>query len=400
MTNTNGIYESMLNLPSLRVDEVELSEHKVLISCHTSSGSGLCPVCSHATTKVNQHTVHLIRDVNLAGREVMLQLRVKQYECVDCRRYFTETPPFADLGKSYTHRLAKSMFDLSRQHSYTSAGEILNIHPKTVERAVLAYCKKAVEAELPVRYRQVRRLGIDELSNKKGKQDFICVLTNLDTGEHLDLLEDRNKSTLIAHFEGLGSAFCSQISDVSCDMWGPYIQVAQRCFPQANIVIDRFHATQAINKCLDALRKILRQGQPSQQAYKPLKWILYKRYHALSDTQLDSLEEGFRASPQLKEVYWLREQFHHILENSGTHHIAKEALNKWVDKVENTQKEVFEPFIKTLKSKGDYILNYVRDYLSNAVTEGLNNLIRQIKRASWGMPNFENLRLRVLAFNL
>lgn len=53
-----------------------------------------------------------------------------------------------------------------------------------------------------------------------------------------------------------------------------------------------------------------------------------------------------------------------------------------MDKAQIDQKDVFEP----------YILNYV--------TEGLNNLIRQIIRAHWGMPKFENLRLRALAFNL
>ncbi len=398
MVNSTALYETLLNLPTLQVDSVELSERKILVHCHTNSGSEICPVCKCKTSKINQYTTHLIRDLNLADREVSLQLKVKQYECEDCGRYFTETPSFADLGKSYTHRLAKFIFDLSCQQCYTRVGAILNIHAKTVERIVLTYCKQVID--LSARYRKVRRLGIDELSNKKGKKDFICVLTNLDTGEHLDLLPDRKKSTLIAHFEALGSQFCSQLSDVSCDMWRPYIQVIQQYFPQANIIIDRFHTTQAINECVDKLRKTLRKKEPKQEAYKPLKWILYKQYHTLNDTQLDYLEEGFQASAQLKEVYWLREQFHHILDNSTTLQVANKNLDKWIDKVELCQKDVFQPFLKTLKSKKEYILNYVKDHLSNAATEGLNNLIRQIKRASWGMPKFENLRLRVLAFNL
>ncbi|TAG77528.1 MAG: ISL3 family transposase, partial [Cytophagales bacterium] len=47
-----------------------------------------------------------------------------------------------------------------------------------------------------------------------------------------------------------------------------------------------------------------------------------------------------------------------------------------------------------------YIANYVKDRLSNAVTEGLNNIIRVVKRFSFGMPSFKNLRLRSLAFFL
>lgn len=339
----------------------------------------------------------MIRDLDLAGRQVTLKVKARQYSCTDCGRYFTEKLSFSDLGKSYTHRLAKFIFELSCQQCYTRTGAILNIHSKTVERVVLGYCEKVIG--LDSRYKGVRRLGIDELSNKKGKKDFICVLTNLDTGEHLDLLPDRKKATLIAHFKKIGSPFCSQLTDVSCDMWAPYIQAAQECFPQANLVIDRFHTTQAINECLDTLRKTLRAESPGQQAYKPLKWILYKQYHTLSDAQIDILEEAFEVSPQLKEAYWLRESFHHILDNPTTFELAGKALDEWCTKVAQSQKEVFKPFIKTLNHKRDYILNYVRDHISNAVTEGLNNLIRQVKRASWGMPKFQHLRLRVLAFN-
>jgi transposase len=62
-------------------------------------------------------------------------------------------------------------------------------------------------------------------------------------------------------------------------------------------------------------------------------------------------------------------------------------------------KGVFEPFIKTLKSTKTYIANYVKDFLSNAVTEGLNNLIRNVRRATFGMTNFEHLRWRTLAIS-
>ncbi|WP_084761756.1 transposase [Spirosoma spitsbergense] len=41
--------------------------------------------------------------------------------------------------------------------------------------------------------------------------------------------------------------------------------------------------------------------------------------------------------------------------------------------------------------------NYGHEQLTNAVTEGLNNVIRYVKRISYGLPNFAHLRLRVLA---
>ena len=38
------------------------------------------------------------------------------------------------------------------------------------------------------------------------------------------------------------------------DMWSPYKAVAETVFPNAKIVVDKFHLVTAINKALDKLR--------------------------------------------------------------------------------------------------------------------------------------------------
>ncbi len=80
---------------------------------------------------------------------------------------------------------------------------------KTVERLYYEQAEQAIN--LPERYAKVRKLGIDELSLHKGKGNYCCVLTDLDRGAQLDILADRKKETLVAHFQGLGLAFCQQI---------------------------------------------------------------------------------------------------------------------------------------------------------------------------------------------
>ena len=57
---------------------------------------------------------------------------------------------------------------------------------KTVER--LYYERAEQIIELPERYAQVRQLGIDELSLRKGKGEYCCVLTDLERGRQLDIL--------------------------------------------------------------------------------------------------------------------------------------------------------------------------------------------------------------------
>ena len=333
----------------------------------------------------------------MGERYVYLHIKMRQFYCISCNRYFSEKLEFADLNKEFTHRQSDYMFSLARKQSYTEVAAIVDVSPKTIERIVLEKCAKIIN--ISSRYAQVKRLGIDEHSHRKGKKDFLCILTDLDKGIIIDILPNRKKETLIAHFKGLGDAFCKQITDVSCDYWDAYISTAQTCFPNARLILDRFHITKLLNESLDTFRKELRKTDKDNEHYKKLKWILYKQYHTLSDKQLDDLDLAFADSPDLKKIYFAREDFHHILDNSDSVKTALVAIQNWTQQLATKAIIVFDNFIKTLHKTKEYVANYVLDYLSNAVTEGLNNLIRSVRRTAFGMTNFQNLRLRVLAIS-
>lgn len=391
------IYEQLLDLPKLSVTQVTIEPKHIHIECQSRIGQQNCPTCQQPTTTINQYYTRTIRDLNLGQRQVFLVVRMRQFLCQHCQRYFTESLNFAELGKDHTHRQADFMFMLARKQSYTEVAALVDTSPKTVERVVLARCAQRIN--LPDRYARVRRLGIDEHSHRKGKKDFLCVLTDLDRGTLLDLLPNRKKETLIAHFQSLGDVFCEQITDVACDYWDAYITTAQVCFPQATLVLDRFHVVKWLNESVDTFRKHLRKTDPDNAHYKALKWVLYKQYHTLSDKQLDDLDLAFADSPALKAVYWSRERFHHILDNSVGVEQALVGIQVWLEELACGGVTAFEKFVSTLSKTKQYVANYVLNSVSNAVTEGLNNLIRSVRRTAFGMTNFEHLRLRVLAIS-
>lgn len=395
--NKFQIYEDLLNLPSLSIIDVNLNTKVITIECQVNKLSEDCPNCGKSSHRINQYYYRTLRDLNMGIRRVDLHIKMRQFYCESCNRYYSEILDFADLNKEYTHRQSDYMFCLARKQSYTEVAAIVDVSPKTIERIVLANCDKVID--IASRYAQVRRLGIDEHSHRKGKKDFLCVLTDLDRGIIIDILENRKKETLIAHFQSLGEGFCSQITDVACDYWDAYISTAQTCFPQAKIILDRFHVVKLLNEPLDTFRKQLRKSDKENTHYKKLKWILYKQYHTLSDSQLDDLDLAFKHSPELKKIYHAREGFHHILDNIKTVEKAQKAIQLWIEDLQNKAITVFDGFIKTLTKTKEYVANYVIDYMSNAVTEGLNNLIRSVRRTAFGMTNFQHLKLRVLAIS-
>jgi len=204
-----------------------------------------------------QYDTRKVQDLKISAREVWLHLRVSQFVCPTCNRYFLDIPKWIMPSKSYTKRQAKWIFELCKQQAFTQVGALVNLSNKTVERLFYEMAEKLIN--LPKRYAQVRKLGIDEISHRKGKKDYACVLTDLERGIELDVLPDRKKETLKAHFQSLGIDFCNQIEVVCCDIWKTYINVVKECFPNAEIVIDRFHVVKAINDVLDFLRKSVRR---------------------------------------------------------------------------------------------------------------------------------------------
>ncbi|OQY28510.1 MAG: hypothetical protein B6244_07125 [Candidatus Cloacimonetes bacterium 4572_55] len=63
----------------------------------------------------------------------------------------------------------------------------------------------------------------------------------------------RCSNELCSHHPGFAH-FCQSIEVFSCDMWDGYVSTAKNVFPNAEIVIDRFHFFGQMSKALDNVR--------------------------------------------------------------------------------------------------------------------------------------------------
>lgn len=387
-------YEQLLAYSDLRVNSVEQESAKITLHCETTTGESICPQCGLSTGEVHQYDNRRVRDLDISGKEVWLSLRVRQFVCIPCNRYFHEQPDWLLPGKSYTRRQAKWAFLMCNKQAFTEAGALLNMCPKTLER--LYYEQGEAQLNLSQRYKEVRQLGIDEISHRKGKGDYVCVLTDLERGIQLDILPDRKKETLKAHFEQLGTTFCQQIEVVACDIWPTYINVSEEVFPNATVVIDRFHVVKALNEVLDRERKALRREHPKDERFKKLKWTLFKRPENCNEAQIAQLEDAFQDAWELEEIYQLRNTFNSIFDIESNPNWVKRQLNQWIKHAERLNHKAMKGFINTLKNRMKQIAAFAQYRVTNAVTEGLNNIIRYFKRISFGIPSFQNMRLRIL----
>jgi transposase len=393
---SNKLYELLVNLPLLSITNVKVEAKKIIVCCESKLESAYCPSCLKACSKVNNKYKRSIRDLSISDKTVELELTTRQFICKDCNRTFYEKFNFVNDHERMTIRYEEFIYKrcIGVDLSYVRIQENLEWH--TVNRIFKKWATASIKkADL---FSNVRAIGIDEIALKKGHKDFVCVLVNLETGEVLDIIEDRTKTNLIAYFKRLGSAFCEGIEVFSSDMWEGYINTAKEMFINANIVVDRFHFFAHLQKALDSCRKALRRQFPDAEELKNIKWLFLRNSINLTPKQREELDTLLKnpAYALLKETYEAKESFRAILEEDITPEQADEKLTDWTISMIKKDNKYLDKFIKTLGNWYDYILNYFNGKWSNGMVEGINNRIKMIKRRAFGFEDFASFRTRIL----
>jgi transposase len=240
-------------------------------------------------------------------------------------------------------------------------------------------------------------LGIDEVAQHKGHRDFVCVLSDIERGKVIEVLNSRTKVALEAYFDGLLPQQRAAIEVVSIDMWAAYAEVARTKVPQAAIVVDRFHVMKNLQeKMQDARRAAQRQlPKTTRDELKGLRWLLVRNDAALDAEERQKLQRAFEIWPELATRHGLKEEFRAFYERKHQR-TAIRALETWIAKVQQTGHKALLKFVDTVRRWEQEILTYFDERITNGFVEGTNNKIKLIKRRAFGFRNFENFRYRIL----
>lgn len=178
-----------------------------------------------------------------------------------------------------------------------------------------------------------------------------------------------------------------QVSEVSVDMWGGFPKVVREVFPNAKLVVDRFHVMQALTKELNVIRKQTRVTE------KGARFLILKNRVDLEEADKEKLDRILKRSRRLKKAYELKEDFRAIYEKQLTVEEGARQFKQWLRKA----RQIYGGVISTIRSHLPEICNYFQSRTTNGAMEGINNRIKLIKRQAYGFTNFNNFRMRLLA---
>lgn len=237
-----------------------------------------------------------------------------------------------------------------------------------------------------------KRLSIDEFSHRKGRGQFATVVSDIDRSTLLEVIDSHKQEEIIKTLSAWPLELREQIEEVSVDMWGGFPKVISTVFPNARVVIDRFHVMKAVNEDLNNIIKQSRQ-RFKHLKIKHAKYLLLKNKSDLDDEQKAQIKRILGCSRRLKKAYELKESFRDIYESHQTSEDARIELSKWMKKAAR----LYCDSIQTIKNHLDGICHYFTNRTTSGVMEGMNNKIKVIKRQAYGFTNFDNLRIRLLA---
>ena len=231
------------------------------------------------------------------------------------------------------------------------------------------------------------RIALDEVSKSKGKSKFATVVSDLDNRSLLEVIDSHKSDEIIEDLPAQPLAVRENVKEVSVDLWGGFPKVIKEVFPNALIVIDRFHVMKLVNKALNQLRLSLELKGLKNRS------LLLKNGQGLTEQEKLDLQKLLRTSPCLAIAYELKEEFREIYETSTTLKMGKRRLQKWLV----SARYLFGQTAQTIEKHINEICHYFISRTTSGIMEGLNNKIKLILRQSYGFKNFERMREKLLA---
>ncbi len=404
ITNHLNLTPELLGLSDITITEViKTREGGIHIVVSSTKTETLCRHCKLPTAPYGHGRFLTLRHLPILGHEVYIQIKPARGICTRCDDNPTTTQTLSWFDRNARHTkpyddylmlqlIGSTQTDVAKKEGLTE--EILQ---GVMDRY------KIDEVDWNGIHR-IGLLGIDEITKKKGHQDYVTLVTSRHDGINkiLGILQGKEKSTIKGFLNTIPKKKRKTITAVCVDLCENYINAVQDSLsPEIPIVADRFHVAKLYRKAIDELRaselKRLKKllSEDEYKLLRPAIKRLISKKECYSKQDKKMLTPLFALSPGIKAAYRLAREFTHIYNTHHRQSTAQTKLKAWVEKVGESKATCFNTFTKMVKKYVEPISNYFIARDTSGWVEGINNKVKVIKRRCYGLLNLKHFFQRI-----
>ncbi len=357
----------------------KISEHEV------------CPKCANLSKVLYDHRWTKIHDQPIRGVDVWVHVLKRRFYCKSCKKPFTEPIPGIVKGKRTTERYRRELLwacenfqDLKRVKKAFRCSTWM-IYQTLKERLQLKIKKE-------INYPWPTTVGIDEhfFSRSKGYREFATVLVDFNHKRVREIVLGRSRVELEKVLKEIPGR--ENVKNVVLDMSDTYRSFVRDFFPNAELIADKFHVLRLLNPSINRRRKDI----TGDVRKNPVRRLLLRNRKNLEYFERKALDEWLNGNPDLSEIYYAKEALYGFYRIKG-YNKARRAFIKMTDRMALSKLPEIKTFRKTLMRWREEILNYFKTGITNARTEGFNNVAKLVQKRAYGVKSFEMYRLRFLS---
>lgn len=379
----------ILGMEHMKVVNMEELPDQIILHVEMKRREMVCPCCGAITNSVHDYRTQQVKDCPIQGRSVVWQYRKRRYRCTCCGKRFFENNWLLPKWHRITNRLAlMALRKLSVKVSRKDIAQEYNVSQSTV-------CRWMSLTEFGRPDKLPRVLSIDEFRGNASGQKFQCILTAPEESRIFDILPDCRETNIYEYLRQFPNR--GDVRYFISDMRREYISIAKNLFPNAAIVIDKFHVVRYCNWALENVRKRVQNAlTPEERKYfKRSRKLLLAHMNKLDDRGKLAVTRMLYVSEDLRNAYLLKEKFYTFMDSENSEE-ARQRLREFVIYANVVNVPEFSELMRVLGNWTEYILNSFDCKYTNGFTEGCNNKIKVLKRIAFGYRNFNNLRQRIL----
>lgn len=382
--------DRILNLPGFSIRRVIKYNPLTLEVRYRRKAS--CPHCQSKHLRKKAKFFRRVHHESVGLRRTILEFHAYKFYCHACQRYFNQRFPGIKRYQRATERLKEQVFDQHNKGvSQQALARDLHLGKSTIERWYHQFYRRLNQE---IKHRHCPRvLGIDEHSFSR-KKAFATTFCDLHKRRVFDVVQGRYSSDLSTYLKSLKGKERVQI--ICMDLSSSYKSIAQKYFPQALIVADRFHVIRQVNQhCLASYQHI----DPKLKYHRGLLAALRTRPDRLTSKRQQARDDYLKQQPAVAAIYWFKQRLHSLLMNKRcTAEQCRQLIPRFLEAINQLKASPFKSLRtlgKTLWQWREEIVRMWRFTKTNGITEGFHRKMKLIQRRAYGFKNFENYRLRV-----